>query len=453
MAKSLISSPSSFVGTPFPSLYRHGRLSPRTKLISTRVKFSFNGLPPISSFDAVSIDFAAIATRAESLMYTLADAAVAVDPAASASGESAATTVQKSGGWFGFISDAMEVVLKVLKDGLTAVHVPYSYGFAIILLTVLVKVATLPLTKQQVESTLAMQNLQPKLKAIQQRYAGNQERIQLETSRLYKQAGVNPLAGCLPTLATIPVWIGLYQALSNVANEGLFTEGFFWIPSLGGPTTIAARQSGSGVSWLFPFVDGHPPLGWHDTAAYLVLPVLLVLSQYVSMEIMKPPQTDDPTQKNTLLIFKFLPLMIGYFSLSVPSGLSIYWFTNNVLSTAQQVWLRKLGGAKPVVDENAGGIISAGRAKRSSSQPSESSGARFKQLKEEEKRKSNKALPGPDVQVLASSASDSEEDDTDEDTTKSTEVLEEAYASSTTKPVPDYSGPRRSKRSKRKRSV
>lgn len=97
MAKSLISSPSSFVGTPFPSLYRHGRLSPRTKLISTRVKFSFNGLPPISSFDAVSIDFAAIATRAESLMYTLADAAVAVDPAASASGESAATTVQKSG--------------------------------------------------------------------------------------------------------------------------------------------------------------------------------------------------------------------------------------------------------------------------------------------------------------------------------------------------------------------
>nr|POE88695.1 inner membrane protein albino3, chloroplastic [Quercus suber] len=54
------------------------------------------------------------------------------------------------------------------------------------------------------------------------------------------------------------------------------------------------------------------------------------------MELMKPPQTDDPTQKNTLLVFKFLPFMIGYFSLSVPSGLSIYWFTNNVLSTAQR---------------------------------------------------------------------------------------------------------------------
>lgn len=386
------------------------------------------------------------------MLYTLADAAVSADPAAAgpASG-TADAAVQKNGGWFGFISEAMEVVLKVLEDGLTAVHVPYAYGFAIILLTVIVKIATYPLTKKQVESTLAMQNLQPKIKAIQERYKGNQERIQLETSRLYKQAGVNPLAGCFPTLATIPVWIGLYQALSNVANEGLLTEGFFWIPSLGGPTTIAARQSGSGISWLIPFVDGHPPLGWQDTAAYLVLPVLLVISQYVSMELMKPPQTDDPSQKNTLLVFKFLPLMIGYFSLSVPSGLSIYWFTNNVLSTAQQVWLRKLGGAKPVVNEDASGIITAGRAKRSASQPARA-GDRFRQLKEEEKKKKiSKALPAEEIQALASE-SDSDEGSDEETKDKGDDVLEEAYVSSGSKQVPQYAGPRRSKRSKRKRA-
>ncbi|KAM7496566.1 hypothetical protein LguiA_020980 [Lonicera macranthoides] len=407
MARTLISSPS-FLGTPIPSLSRHGfHHLPHRRLITTKVKFTLNDLPPIHSFDS-SFDLSAIVSRTESLLYTLADAAtVAVDSAGAASG-SADSTVQKSGGWFGFISDAMEVVLKVLKDGLSTVHVPYAYGFAIILLTVIVKAITYPLTKQQVESTLAMQNLQPKIKAIQARYAGNQERIQLETSRLYKQAGVNPLAGCLPTLATIPVWIGLYQALSNVANEGLLTEGFFWIPSLGGPTSIAARQSGSGISWLFPFVDGHPPLGWHDTAAYLVLPVLLVVSQFVSMELMKPPQTDDPAQKNTLLVFKFLPLMIGYFSLSVPSGLSIYWFTNNVLSTAQQVWLRKGGGASPAVSENANGIISAGRAKRLGSEPGQS-GDRFRKLKEEEKKnKSSKALP-TDVVDISASVSDSED--------------------------------------------
>ncbi|PON58952.1 Membrane insertase [Parasponia andersonii] len=456
MAKTLISSPP-FIGAPLRSLFPrgHGPCLPHRKLLSTtRIRVSLHEIPPIHSIDS-AIDFNAFATRAESLLYTLADAAVAGAGDSIASGgadDAAAAAAQKNGGWFGFISEGMEFVLKILKDGLSAVHVPYAYGFAIILLTVIVKIATLPLTKQQVESTLAMQNLQPKIKAIQERYKGNQERIQLETSRLYRQAGVNPLAGCLPTLATIPVWIGLYQALSNVANEGLLTEGFFWIPSLGGPTTIAARQSGSGISWLIPFVDGHPPLGWHDTAAYLVLPALLVVSQYVSMEIMKPPQTDDPTQKNTLLVFKFLPLMIGYFSLSVPSGLSIYWFTNNILSTAQQVWLRKLGGAKPVVSENASGIITAGRAKRSGSQPVRS-GDRFKQLKEEEKKKKlSKALPAEEVQTSAFTY-DSEDGSDEENNDKGEEVREEAYASNVSKEVPDNSLPRRSKRSKRKRAV
>jgi membrane protein insertase Oxa1/YidC/SpoIIIJ len=66
---------------------------------------------------------------------------------------------------------------------------------------------------------------------------------QVETARLYKQAGINPLAGCLPTLATIPVFIGLYRALTRAADEGLLTSGFFWIPSLAGPSSIAARQS------------------------------------------------------------------------------------------------------------------------------------------------------------------------------------------------------------------
>ncbi|KAK0574022.1 hypothetical protein LWI29_017080 [Acer saccharum] len=280
--------------------------------------------------------------RAESLLYILADAAV------SASNSETVTATKQNSDWLSGITNVMETVLKVLKDGLSTLHVPYSYGFAIILLTVLVKAATFPLTKKQVESAMSMRSLTPQIKAVQERYAGDQERIQLETARLYKLAGINPLAGCLPTLATIPVWIGLYRALSNVADEGLLSEGFFWIPSLAGPTSVASRQSGSGISWLFPFVDGHPPLGWSATLAYLVLPLLLVVSQYISVQIMQSsqPQSDDPNVKNSQAITKFLPLMIGYFSLSVPSGLSLYWFTNNILSTAQQVWLQKRGNAK-----------------------------------------------------------------------------------------------------------
>ena len=193
---------------------------------------------------------------------------------------------------------------------------------------------------------------------------------QIEVARLYKDAGVNPLAGCLPTLVTLPVWIGLYRALSNVADEGLLTEGFFWIPSLAGPTSLAAQKAvrgprldclclltwfgclaqgrlicgwlsrgqlcaslhpeffslehlllihksetsrcgqGSGSSWLFPLTNGAPPIGWHDAIAYLVLPVLLIVSQYASQKIISPP-SNDPSQKSTQNILRFLPLMIG----------------------------------------------------------------------------------------------------------------------------------------------
>ncbi|XP_065874859.1 ALBINO3-like protein 1, chloroplastic [Euphorbia lathyris] len=302
------------------------------------------GLLPDPDFAAEPIKD--LFARAESILYTIADATV------SNSDTITTTTTKQNNDWLSGITNYMETILKVLKDGLSAVHVPYSYGFAIILLTVLVKAATFPLTRKQVESSMAMRSLQPQIKAIQQKYAGDQEKIQLETARLYKVAGINPFAGCLPTLATIPVWIGLYRALSNVADEGLLTEGFFWIPSLAGPTTVAARQSGSGISWLFPFLDGHPPLGWSDTLAYLVLPALLVVSQYISVQIMQSSQqSNDPNMKTSQAITKLLPLMIGYFSLSVPSGLSLYWFTNNILSTAQQVWLQKLGGAKNPVSQ------------------------------------------------------------------------------------------------------
>ncbi|XVF02628.1 hypothetical protein REPUB_Repub04eG0191100 [Reevesia pubescens] len=353
--------------------------------------------------DASEGVFRELFTKAESLLYTIADAAVSSSDTITTTTTTIST--KQNNDWLSGITNSMEAILKVLKDGLSALHVPYAYGFAIILLTVLVKAATFPLTRKQVESAMAMRSLQPQIKAIQQRYAGDQERIQLETARLYKLAGINPLAGCLPTLATIPVWIGLYRALSNVANEGLLTEGFFWIPSLAGPTTIATRQNGSGTSWLFPFVDGHPPLGWSDTFAYLVLPVLLVVSQYVSVQIMQSAQSNDPNIQSSQALTKLLPLMIGYFALSVPSGLSLYWLTNNILSTAQQVWLQKLGGAKNPAKQLNDDIIKEEQARLQKSLSELNAtrkeakleekltpegprpGERFKQLKEQEARR------------------------------------------------------------------
>ena len=201
------------------------------------------------------------------------------------------------------------------------------------------------------------QALQPQIKSLQKQYAYDKERLQMETARLYQENNVNPLAGCLPTLATLPVWIGLYRALSNVANEGLLTDGFFWIPSLAGPSALASGgEEGGGMSWLIPLTDGAPPVGWHDASAYLVMPVLLVVSQYVSQAIISPPKTDDASAEQANAIIKFLPLMIGWFSLNVPSGLTLYWFTNNILTTAQQVYLRKSTPAAAAAGAGGGNV-------------------------------------------------------------------------------------------------
>lgn len=187
----------------------------------------------------------------------------------------------------------------------------------------------------------------------QARFGDEKERIQKETSLLYEQAGVNPLAGCLPSLASIPIFIGLYSSLSNLANEGgLDAQGFFWIPDLSGPTSLAARQSGAGISWLYPFVDGAPPSGWDTAGPYLVLPVLLLIAQYISSEIVSPPiDPNDPNAKTTKAILRFLPLTIGWFSLNVPAGLSLYYLSNTLMTTAMQVYLRKLGGAKVQIND------------------------------------------------------------------------------------------------------
>lgn len=88
----------------------------------------------------------------------------------------------------------------------------------------------------QVESQQKMQIIQPKIKAIQEQHRDNPEVMNQLMSQLYQESKTNPLAGCLPIFATIPVFIGLYRSITEAAKEGLLTEGFFWIPSLGGPS-------------------------------------------------------------------------------------------------------------------------------------------------------------------------------------------------------------------------
>jgi YidC/Oxa1 family membrane protein insertase len=154
-------------------------------------------------------------------------------------------------------------------------------------------------------------------------------------SELYQSNNVNPLAGCLPSIVQIPVFIGLYRAVLDLANENALDEPFLWLPSLEGPTYGADAAKGS--AWLFDnWVDGAPSLGWGETTSFLILPVALVVSQFLSMEIMTPKEQKE-TQPSFL---KVLPLMIGWFSLNVPSALCVYWVTNNLVTTATSVIIR-----------------------------------------------------------------------------------------------------------------
>ncbi|MCB0164720.1 MAG: membrane protein insertase YidC [Anaerolineae bacterium] len=244
--------------------------------------------------------------------------------------------------WGRFVN-FIATALVFFDKSLQSIGVPYAFGFAIILFTLLVRGATFPLNLQQIKSSKAMQALQPKLKELQEKHKGDREKLAQEQMRLYKEHGVNPLGGCLPMLVQMPIWIALYRSLIQLSSQGLLTEGFFWIPSLSGPVSTW----GGGLGWLWPLP---PAIGWPSALAYLVMPVLLVVSQLYMQNLMTPPST-DPQQAQVQSIMKFMPLMFGYFALIVPSGLTLYWFTSNVLGVAQHYFTKTQFDTKPQTSE------------------------------------------------------------------------------------------------------
>jgi YidC/Oxa1 family membrane protein insertase len=200
--------------------------------------------------------------------------------------------------------------------------------------------------------------LSPTIKEIQAKYQSNPEVMNQKIAEVYQTNQVNPLAGCIPSLVQIPVFVGLYRAVLDLAQDNKLDEPFLWLPSLEGPIYGADPTKGS--AWLFEgWNNGVPSLGWEDTIAFLVLPIFLIISQYLSMEIMTPKE--QKAQQPAFL--KVLPLMIGWFSLNVPSALCVYWVTNNIITTASSVIIRNNLKMEPV---SAGGSTAAPPAPSSS---------------------------------------------------------------------------------------
>lgn len=170
--------------------------------------------------------------------------------------------------------------------------------------------------------------------------------------KLLEDAKQNPLSGCLFSLAQLPLLLGLYRGVRNLAVDGKLDEPFLWIPSLAGPVSPPDYR---GIEWLTEgWANGAPSMGWETTLAFLIMPVALVVAQSVTMSVLTPPMDDSGMSddekdqfEKTQRFLKFLPLMIGFFSLQVPAGLTIYWMTSNLYTLTQSLTVRAYYAANP----------------------------------------------------------------------------------------------------------
>lgn len=251
------------------------------------------------------------------------------------------TTTQPEGLWQTFVVWPLANILISIETFLANINVVYSWGWAIIVFTFLVKMLTFPLTLQQTRGMQAQKDLQPRLQELQKKYGKDREKLAAEQMKMYQEAGVNPLSGCLPLVIQMPILFGLYAALVAVGPM-MKNAGFFWIPDLSYP------QYHIGLSWI--------PALWQAgeytlLISYMILPVLLVVTQLAMQKWMTPtPGGDDGQAKMTQNMSLIMTLFFGYFTLQVPAGLTLYWVTSNLLQMGQQ-WsvTRYFAKPKPVV--------------------------------------------------------------------------------------------------------
>jgi YidC/Oxa1 family membrane protein insertase len=191
-----------------------------------------------------------------------------------------------------------------------------NYGFAIIVLTIMVRIVTSPLMVRQMRSAERMREVQPRLKALQELNKDDKQKQSEAMMKFYREEGINPLSGCFPVLLQMPVLIGLFYALRT--SIGLRHAPFIgWIDDLSQPATL----------FVIPGLD----------FPVRILPLIMGASMYVQQKM--TPQTGmDPVQARMMLIM--MPGMMLLISYTFPSGLVLYWTVSNLLGIAHQYWVR-----------------------------------------------------------------------------------------------------------------
>jgi len=258
--------------------------------------------------------------------------------------------------------DVFEAVLKFFHNSL---GVPW--GWAIVLLTVAIRLVLVPLTVKQFHSMQALQRLQPELKALQAKYKDNKERQQQELMKFYKENNVNPLGSCLPMVAQLPVLISLFYMLRQSLRADIcptrqpgYSTTLHKVVSL--KTTVACGLH-HGAGFLFIGDLTNKATG----VVLIVLILLYVGTQLVSSLMMSAPGMDK-TQRQLMM---FMPLIFVIFIIRFPAGVIVYWITTNTWTMGQQYILRRRLGplrgppvaAAATATAGGGGSSSAGTAR------------------------------------------------------------------------------------------
>ena len=192
-----------------------------------------------------------------------------------------------------------------------------SYGLAIIIVTIIIRIITMPLMMKQLKGMKAMQVIQPELQALQEKWKDNKEKLNEETMKLFQKHNVNPLAGCLPLLVQMPILIAFYQAI--MYNKEIREASFLYLQ-----------------------------LGSKDP--FFILPVLAAATTYLQQKT-TPQQGDNPQMK---MMLTMMPLMILVVSMQLPSALALYWVIGNIFSIGQNFVIHREAFVATSVDAGIG---------------------------------------------------------------------------------------------------
>jgi len=233
--------------------------------------------------------------------------------------------------WF---KDAIFTVLKFLAENMGD-----NWGLAIIVLTVMMRLALTPLIVKQTRSMYELQRIQPKIKALQEKYKNNKEKLQEETLKFYQENKVNPFGGCLPLIIQMPIFIALFSVLRVGTDPSDPTKGAGAMITYLHTLSDTAYTHAVNFFGIIPDISLTPKLMWTqgfvEALPYLLLVIMFGLSVWI-------PQLLMPGEKQQKMLGMYMGLMMLYFGWVSPAGVLLYWVTSSVLGIAQQQVTMKL---------------------------------------------------------------------------------------------------------------